>query len=347
MKAQLYTLGFLLIFFILTAVLLLGLGYQKFKQFSQTSGLSLSQVVEIVRVGWKQTPITTDGRINFLILGLDSLSTRGQAPPLTDTMMLVSLNLNNAQVNTLSFPRDLWHEGYQTRINALYFYGQERYPDQPAQFPSEVLTELTGAEIHHPVVVSFEQVSELVDLLGGIEVEVPVAFVDEEFPRSDVDVTVVRDPKLLYKTISFAQGKQTMSGEQALEYMRSRKSGDDEGTDVARGARQQLVLDAVLAKLRQKDTLTNPQLLGQLYRYYQENFASVVSPTEAVAIVKQLWPAREQFGITNHTITIYPAQEGGVIFHPDPRRYKGEWVYVVRDATVFKEFVQQKLDLLP
>lgn len=343
LKAQLFVLFFLFILFGLTALGAGVIAYGKFRQFSSASGLSFGEVKEIVKTGWQQTATSTNGKINFLVLGLDSLKTRGNSPPLTDTIMMASLNINNGQINTLSFPRDLWHEGYQTRINALYFYGQEKYPNAPEQFSKEVLTEMTGVPIQHTLVVSFEQVSEFIDLLGGVEVDVPTAFVDESFPRTDVDVTVVTDPKLLYKTVSFAQGKQVMSGEQALEYMRSRKSGDDEGTDVARGARQQLVVDSVLAKLKQKDTLTNPKLMGQIYKYYEQNFAQVLSPSEIVALGKALYPLSSQIATLNHNISIFPDDENGVIFHPEPKKYKGEWIYVVRDANLFMNFVQEKL----
>lgn len=347
LKAQLFTLLFLLLFFVLTALGAVGIGYLKFRQFSQASGLSLGQVVEIAKAGWQQTPLQTDDRVNFLVLGLDSLKTRGDVPALTDTMMLVSLNLQTAQVNTLSFPRDLWNEALITRINALYHYGLERYPQQPEKFPQEVLAEMTGVPIHHVVVLTFDQVSQLIDLLGGIEVNVPVAFVDEEFPRTDVDVTKVHDPKLLYKTVIFTEGKQILNGEKSLEYMRSRKSGDDEGTDVARGTRQQLVLDSLMAKLRQKSTVTDMKLMGQLYAFYQTNFSQVISPTEGVALVKKLWPVRSGFAITNHTLPIFPDDERGVIEHPEPRRYRGEWIYIVREAEQFKNFVQTALGLKP
>lgn len=343
LKAQFFTLVFLAFFFFLTLLGLSGVAFAKFRQFSKASGLSFNQVKEIVKAGWQIEPQHADGKINFLLLGLDSLETRGNVPPLTDTMMLVSLDLNSAKVNTLSFPRDLWHDGYQTRINALYYYGQERYPEKPATFPQQVLSEMTGVNIHHPIVVSFEQVSGLIDLLGGVEVDVPIGFTDEEFPRTDVDVTVVTDPNLLYKTVVFQPGRQVMSGDRAMEYMRSRKSGDDEGTDVARGARQQLILDSLLAKLRQKNTLTNPNLLGQLYRYYEQNFAQVISVSELIAIAKRLYLVSGQFAVSNHTLSIYPDDDQGVIFHPNPRLYKGEWVYVVRDVPIFIEFVNEKL----
>jgi polyisoprenyl-teichoic acid--peptidoglycan teichoic acid transferase len=343
LKAQLYTLLFLLLFFFLTILAVLSVGYLKYRGFYKISGLSLKDSYQLVRKGLKTEVTQTDGYKNILVLGLDTLETRGDAPALTDTMMLVSMNLDSAQIKTLSLPRDLWHEGYQTRINALYFYGQERYPETPQQFPQEVIAELTGLDFHHTLVLSFEQVSQLIDLLEGIEVDVPVGFIDEEFPRTDVDVTVEHDPAKLYKTIEFKEGKQIMGGESALEYIRSRKSGDDEGTDIARGSRQQLVIESLISKLKQKDTITNLPLLGKLYNFYQDNFAQVISIEELIAVGNKIYPARNDLSFTGSSLSIYPDDDSGVIWHPPEWQYQGEWVYAVRDNSQFSQYVQTSL----
>jgi len=343
LKSQLYTLIFLFIFIFLTVLAVLTAGYFKYQEFYKVTDLSIRNSYDLVRRGLESDISQTDGYKNILVLGLDSLDTRGDAPPLTDTIMLISLNLQSAQINTLSLPRDLWHEEYQTRINALYFYGQDRYLDTPERFPKEVISELSGLDIHHTLVLSFEQVSQLIDLLGGVEVDVPISFIDEEFPRTDVDVTVERDPAKLYKTIQFEQGKQLMSGQTALEYMRSRKSGDDEGTDIARGSRQQLVIEALTSKLKQKDTITDLTLLGQLYNFYQDNFSEVISVEELIAIGNKLYPARENLSFTGNNLTIYPDDENGVIWHPPEWQYNGEWVYAVRDDDQLRQYIQANL----
>lgn len=343
LKAQLYTLVFLFIFIFVTLLALLTAGYFKYQNFYKVSGLSIRDSYILVKKGLKTGITETDGYKNILVLGLDSLDTRGDTPPLTDTIMLISLNLQSAQINTLSLPRDLWHEDYQTRINALYFYGQERYPDSPEQFPKEVISELSGLDIHHTLVLSFEQVSQLIDLLGGIEVDVPIAFIDEEFPRTDVDVTIERDPEKLYKTIEFEQGKQVMSGQTALEYIRSRKSGDDEGTDIARSSRQQLVIEALISKLKQKDTITKLALLGHLYNFYQANFSEVISIEELIATGNRLYPNRENLSFTGNNLSIYPDDENGVIWHPPEWQYQGEWVYAIRDNEKLSKYIQENL----
>jgi LCP family protein required for cell wall assembly len=342
-KAQFYTLLFVLLFLFLTLIGASVFGYFKYRSFQKESGLSVMDSYRLVKDGWSADISTTDGYKNILVLGLDTLETRGDSPALTDTMMLVSLNTDSAQIQTLSFPRDLWHEAYQTRINALYFYGQEKYPESPEQFPTEVMSEMTGLEIHHTLVLSFEQVSQLIDLLGGVEVDVPVAFIDDEFPRNDVDVTIEHDPKKLYKTIEFEVGKQVMGGETALEYIRSRKSGDDEGTDVARGSRQQLVIESLISKLKQKDTITDFSLLGRLYNFYDESFAQVISIKELVALGRKLYAVRDNLSFEGNSLSIYPDNDEGVIWHPPEWQYKGEWVYAIRGEEEFSNYVQEVL----
>jgi anionic cell wall polymer biosynthesis LytR-Cps2A-Psr (LCP) family protein len=343
LKTQLFTLLFFFLFVFLTGVAFLIFGFFKFRGFSRESGLGIGQVHSIAREGWNLEPTSTDGYKNILILGLDSLETRGDSPALTDTIILASVNFKSGEIGTFSLPRDLWNDDYITRINALYFYGLEKYPNNPEKFPREVLEEMTGLEIHQTLVLSFEQVSEVIDLLGGLEIDVPVAFIDEEFPRPDVDVTVERDPAKLYKTIEFEKGKQTMNGEEALEYIRSRKSGDDEGTDVARGTRQQLVIEALISKVKQKDTIYNFKLMGQLYKYYDDNFSDVFSPQELVALGRKLYPIRDSIKFTSNVPSIYPEDKNGVIWHPPVWQYKGEWVYALRNPEVFKLEVKDKL----
>lgn len=343
LKAQFYTFLFLLLFFFLTILVIGLIGYFKYCSFAKESGLSLNDSYHLIKNGWNTQITNTDGYKSILVLGLDSLETRGDSPALTDTMMLISINTDTATVKTLSLPRDLWNEAYQTRINALYFYGQERYPETPQQFPAQVISEMTGIKIHHTLVLSFDQVSQLIDMLGGIEVDVPVAFIDEKFPRTDVDVTVEHDPTKLYKTVEFKVGKQIMNGGTALEYIRSRKSKDDQGTDIARGLRQQLVIESLISKLKQKDTITNFSLLGKLYKFYDDNFSKVISVEEVVALGRKLYPVRDNLSIQGYALSIYPDDSEGVIWHPPVWQYQGEWVYAIRDKIKFSDFVQNIL----
>lgn len=339
-KVNLLSLLFASLMLLITAIGIGAWSYTKFQKFSQTAGVSFSELRTAFTTGWQQPPLTTNGYKNFLLLGVDSLSGRGDVPPLTDTMMLISLNLDNGKIITLPFPRDLWSEKYKTKINALYYYGFDRYPDNPAKFVKETLEELTAVTIHHTLVLSLDQLEELIDLVGGVNLDIPVGFVDEKFPRPGVDITIERDPKILYQTITFEPGQQTLTGEKALQYIRSRHSDGDEGTDLARGERQQLVIKALFSQLmKPKQYLENPALAGQLYQFYEQNFAEVLPLTELIATTKKLAPIRAEITITGHQLsTTKDNPRTGVLTNPKPSYlYQNQWVYIITDEELFKQ----------
>jgi anionic cell wall polymer biosynthesis LytR-Cps2A-Psr (LCP) family protein len=345
-KTNLLAIFFLSIMLLITAIGAGIWGVNQVKKFSQTAGVTISELREKVQTGWEQEPIQTNGYKNILLLGVDSLSGRGDVPPLTDTMMLMSVNLDNGEINTLPFPRDLWSEKYQTKINALYFYGLERYPENPERFTKETLEEMTNIEIHHTVVLSLDKLEELINLLGGVRIDIPVGFTDENFPRPGVDVTIERDPKILYETISFEPGEQTLSGERALQYIRSRHSDDDEGTDISRGERQQLVIKAIFSQLTNfKQYLKNPELAGQLYKFYDQEFSNVFSIEEIVATGKKVLPAKDNIKIESHQFTTTKDDPiNGVLDNPKPSYlYQNQWVYIINDQKLFTKEVNSYL----
>lgn len=342
-KAILFTFLFVAALSLLSLVGLFGFAYHQFSIFATEAHTSLGEVRSVVSSGL-QTPVEpNNNQVNFLILGVDSLDNRGEAPPLTDTMMLVSLHLQTGKISMLSLPRDLWSDDYQTKINALYAYGSDRYPERPELFPTEVISAMTNQPIQYSLVISMDQVAEIIDLLGGIEVEVTEGFTDSEFPRSDVNIQTERDPAVLYKTVTFETGKQILNGERALEFIRSRHSSGDQGNDIARSLRQQQVMTAVMTTLKQRKTITNPVVLGKLYAYYQQRFAQILPMTQLVAIAKVLFPVRNQIELQQNQISVYPDDPEGIIYHPPSEITQNVWVYQIRDKQLFQEKIKEQL----
>ncbi len=326
--------------------LIVGLwGYGQFNQFLREAGLTKQEFSETINTGLQQEPEATNHYKNILLLGTDSTAERGEAPPLTDTMMLLAINTDHGTINTLPLPRDLWNEDYQTKINALYAYGYERYPDRPEQFAEEVVETMTAVEIHHTVTLSLAQLEDLIDLVDGITVEVEQGFTDPLFPRSGVDISS-NNQEELYETVTFEEGEQTMSGETALKYIRSRHSEDEQGHDLARGLRQQQVISALFAKLMDyKFMITHPEVAGELYRFYEDNFAAQLPLTELISTAKTLLPHRRNLAFESHQLTdVDDDPEEGVLDNP-PRlaTYQYQWVYVIDDEERFQEVVQSKL----
>ena len=321
-------------------------GYSKLLRFEKSAGITLKELKNTVQIGLEQNPTETNNHKNILLLGVDSVVGRGDVPPLTDTIMLISLNLKTGEINTLPLPRDLWSEKYQTKINALYFYGLDRYPNEPEKFTQETIEELTDTPIHHTIVLSLDKLEELIDSVNGVTIDIPKGFIDPEFPRSGVDVTVERDPAILYETVEFKAGTQTLSGERALKYIRSRHSEGDEGTDISRGERQQIVIKALFTQLLDlKQYVKEPELAGALYKFYETSFSEVFPLEEIVSTVKTIIPVRENIMFSSHQLsTTKDNPQTGALDNPRPSYiYQNQWVYTINNEDLFRQEIKEAL----
>ena len=345
LKASLLSLALAAIMLIITAFGIGIWGFGKLNSFAKLANTSISELKTTIETGWNMPVSHTNYKKNILLLGLDSLESRPGSPALTDTIMLLSLDLKSGQISRISLPRDLWSSKYQTRINALYFYGQEKYPQEPQRFAQETIQDLTGVDIHHTIVISMDSVTKIIDILGGIEVYVEQGFTDTQFPRPNVDVTKVFNPKELYQTITFEEGAQHMNSERVLQFIRSRKAEDDQGTDLARSQRQQIVIYSIFEKLNNLHPLKDATILAELFRYYNNNYSRQFSIEEGIATIKTILPVRKNINFSSSSLSIYPEDKFGVITNPPTYKYSGEWVYEILDKEVFKKEILEKLNI--
>lgn len=177
--------------------------------------------------------------VNVLILGLDENGGRGRA----DTIMVMSVNEVTNQVAIVSIPRDARVEvpGRGTdKLNHVMTYKGEI-----AQMKKTV-EQLFGVPVHHYVSTDFAGFAKIIDLLGGVTIDVE---------KRMVHTSIYRPPINLYP------GLQRLDGRQALGYVRYR--GDAAG-DFGRMQRQQKFLKAVAAEALQVQTLFKlPRLLEE------------------------------------------------------------------------------------
>ncbi len=331
----------------LSGLILATIGLASATSILTKSGFSWSSVSESVQTGLQTTPtVDSAGHKNFLVLGLDVLDTRPGSKPLTDTILIVSLDTNTNTVSMISLPRDLWIEDLDVRINALFSSALEKNLE-PAGFVEAEIENLTDIEVHHTVVVTLDTVAELVDSLGGVQVHVDQSFTDSQFPKSNVDVTIVSDPNELYETVIFEQGTQTLDGTRALQFARSRHASGSEGTDLARSARQQKLLTAIAEKLLSADTLQQPEILVQLGQVYKHQFEHEIPLSELTALVVQSVTVHKPITFSRGILSIYPDSLSGVLVHPPEYAYNGQWVYIVRDIPLFKNEVRAILGYSP
>ena len=197
--------------------------------------------------------------VSILILGKGGEG--HTAPDLTDTIMFAYLNTNNQNVKILSLPRDIWIPEIRAKLNSAYHYGG-------FLMAGDSVKSVTGFSVDYTIVIDFSLFKDLINGIGGIDVDVENSFIDEKYPIEGKENDLCDGDKMYkcrYETLQFTQGKQNMSGELALKYVRSRNSIGDEGTDIAREKRQQKVISAVKAKVISKDVILNPSVLRRLY----------------------------------------------------------------------------------
>jgi LCP family protein required for cell wall assembly len=193
-------------------------------------------------------------RVNLLLMGLDQRA--GSAlPGRADVILIASVDPSDKEVTLLSLPRDLWVEipGHgENRINSAYFYGefdggQGGGPD----LMRRTIEHNFGLSIDYYGTLDFQCFKRVIDILGGITVDVPEAIRDDQYP----------DDSYGYMSIHIPAGSQQMDGETALQYVRARH----ESSDFSRMRRQQQVLLAVREKALRLDIIFSlPDLIPML-----------------------------------------------------------------------------------
>jgi LCP family protein required for cell wall assembly len=186
---------------------------------------------------------------NLLILGSDSRDpdTTGSR---ADTIILAHIPADHRRAQLISIPRDTWvhvprskdgrHGGADAKINAAFAWGG-------VPLMVQTVESFTGVRVDHVVMIDFAGFKEIVDALGGIEIDVDRTFTSIHRPHR-----------------TFVEGRQRMDGATALDYSRQRKQFPD--GDFTRIKHQQQVIKAVVDRAGRGDLLTNPARLNAFLR---------------------------------------------------------------------------------
>lgn len=231
------------------------------------------------------------GRTNILLLGKQG----GQydSPELTDTIIFVSLNLDNPEsITAISLPRDIWIPDLDDKINSAFMKGNERQSGAGILLAKTTVEKIVGQPIHYAVVVDSSSLVEVVDVLGGVDIDVEKSFVDEKFPilgKENDECGGDPEYKCRYETLNFTQGLTKMDGTLAMKYSRSRQSSDlEEGTDFARAARQQKVIAAIKEKALTSETLLDFSKLSNLYSIFTKSVETDLSYPQIAYLGRKL-----------------------------------------------------------
>lgn len=171
----------------------------------------------------------------------------------TDSLMLARIDPRDQKVAVVSLMRDtqvdMGAEYGEQKINAAHAIGG-------AAFTVQTVSKLAGVPISHYAEINFDGFCEVVDALGGIEVDVPIE-IDDPDAGGHLDA-----------------GTQTLNGEQALILCRSRSAFEEYGSgDSYRAANQRMVIGAILSKLLHSDLGTMMGSVQALSSYITTDFS--------------------------------------------------------------------------
>lgn len=191
--------------------------------------------------------------MNILILGDDTRPGSNEgAIARTDSILILNVNPAKKQVSLFSIPRDIALDSPQfgwLPANVIVRNAELKAPGSGITEMTATMERTFGVRIDHTVRLNFTAFVQLIDAVGGIEIDVPKQIVDSQYPL-DGGGTI---------RIEFQPGKQHMDGATALIYARTRHADDD----YQRASRQQQVIEALLEKL------TQPASIGYWVKVWQ------------------------------------------------------------------------------
>ena len=187
------------------------------------SSMSIKDDAERQELEEELTPVNSASD-PFYVLILGSDARESDSGSRSDVIMLARVDPSSGSVSLVSIPRDtmVTINGSTQKINAAYAHGG-------SAMAVRAVSEFAGVPISHFVSVHFEELEEIVDMLGGVWLDVP-----ESFSAGNGGM-------------SFEAGNQLLNGQQALAYARERYHVS--GGDFGRAQAQRQIVEAVIRQV--------------------------------------------------------------------------------------------------
>lgn len=236
------------------AVIILALSYVVYEYFTGSSlfgGAALDSLTRADRLALKT---------NIVVMGVDE---RSEDSGRSDTLFVVMLDPKSNNISLLSVPRDTMvripGRGWD-KVNHAFAYGGHKLTQQTVE-------EFLGIQINNYVIVDFRGFKDLVDAIGGIDINVEKDMYYED-PYDNL-------------VIDLQRGRQHLDGAKAIQYVRYR---DEEG-DIGRIKRQQHFMAAIYEKVTSTEILTKvPGLIKELVTMIKTD----ISITDMIKLAKAM-----------------------------------------------------------
>ena len=236
---------------------------------------------------------TADDIVNILVVG--QASREGEESRMADTTMVVSVNTFDGTVTVFSVLRDSYvklpdykgHTCGRAKFTVCYGLGYEWGGIAGAMEMTNIcMRDNFGVEVDHNIEIDFESFIRIVDLMGGLEIEL-----------TEAEANYLNDDDL-YVRYDVQPGLQYLDGMAALSYARMRKAEGDNDSDIKRSARQRLVLEKLLDKVR---GLSLSELQSVADTLLPE-ITTTMTPGDIVELLVRFMPVFKDVNIVGATI---------------------------------------------
>jgi LCP family protein required for cell wall assembly len=227
---------------------------------------------------------TSKGRVNILVAGYSADDPGHGGATLTDSIMLVSVDLDGKSAVVISIPRDLYvdlGDSGHAKINAAYPFGKNftdpNYPSGGMGLLEKTVEEDFGVDINYYGLVNYAAFRSAVDAVGGVTITIAST-----------------DPDGIYDSntkIKLSNGPTALNGQMALDLARSRGEGYGSygfGTgDFQRTKHQQAILLGLKQKSATTTVITNPFVVSKLVGAIGDNAKTDMSLREIFTLYRK------------------------------------------------------------
>ncbi len=252
-----------------------------------------------------------DEIVNIALFGIDSRNLNA-FKGLSDSIMILSVDKVHNSIKITSVLRDsvVPIEGYGVnKINAAYSYGGP-------ELAIKTLNENFGLNIRDYATVNFRGMAEIIDAVGGIEVDLTEA----ERNDANTHITWLSITSGISKDLIQKSGPQTLNGNQAVAFARIRKVSTSSGVsnDFGRTDRQRYVMEQLFNKALNMGVSKYPSLIRALLPHMETSlsYADIIGLAGVLTGDIQFQQARIPTGY-NMTITNkdVPSYLGSVVYY--------------------------------
>lgn len=280
--------------------------------------------------------------LNFLILGMDYRDDLLEKTQTTDTIILA--RLNSSDLSLISLPRDLWSYPLGQKINQIY--PLSRQSADPFVYIKSQFKPIVGREIDRVTILSIDSLIELTKIIGGVDLYLEKGFKDEFYPNPEyIKNPSPEIPK--YQTIEFPSGQIHLDESNITQFVRSRKSAEtsvEGGTDLGRIHRQQLLIDALLTKIRSRSFVSHPSNLIGLYDFYRQRIETDLEDQDLISLLFTYRRKLLNLSFKRFEIPINNRPADGPIYDPE-KLVQHQWAFLPSDPSYQKlhDFINNSL----